>query len=99
MNEPRPSADLPTDRAALAAELKKLRGENQELRQLAADPTLDSRLAAIVESSDDAIVSKNLDGIIRTLQRSREAGFETHITKPINFQSLREAVRKHALKR
>jgi len=30
------------------------------------------------------------------VQRSREAGFEAHITKPINFQALRETVRRYA---
>ncbi|HEY2586619.1 MAG TPA: ATP-binding protein, partial [Tepidisphaeraceae bacterium] len=30
------------------------------------------------------------------MRRSREAGFEDHITKPINFQSLRDAVHRYA---
>jgi CheY-like chemotaxis protein len=30
------------------------------------------------------------------VQRSREAGFEAHITKPINFQALRDTVRRYA---
>ena len=30
------------------------------------------------------------------MRRSREAGFEDHITKPINFQSLRDAIRRYA---
>jgi CheY-like chemotaxis protein/anti-sigma regulatory factor (Ser/Thr protein kinase) len=30
------------------------------------------------------------------VQRSRDAGFETHMTKPINFQTLRELVSKYA---
>ena len=28
------------------------------------------------------------------MRRSREAGFETHLTKPVNFQVLREVLRK-----
>jgi CheY-like chemotaxis protein len=30
------------------------------------------------------------------LRRSREAGFETHLTKPVNFQTLREVIRRVA---
>jgi PAS domain S-box-containing protein len=36
----------------------------REIRTRAADEETESRLAAIVESSDDAIIGKNLDGII-----------------------------------
>ena len=30
------------------------------------------------------------------LRRSREAGFATHLTKPVNFQTLQSAIRKVA---
>jgi PAS domain S-box-containing protein len=52
-------------------------------------PTLDSRLAAIIESSDDAIVSKSLQGIIRTWNKGAERIFgwraEEVIGKAINI--------------
>jgi PAS domain S-box-containing protein len=55
----------------------------------ASDPTLDSRLAAIVESSDDAIVSKSLQGIIRTWNKGAERIFgwksEEVVGKAINI--------------
>ncbi len=48
-----------------------------------------ARLAAIIESSDDAIVSKSLDGIIRTWNRGAERIFgwkaEEVIDKPITI--------------
>lgn len=54
-----------------------------------ADATLDSRLAAIVESSDDAIVSKTLQGIIRTWNKGAERIFgwksEEVVGKAINI--------------
>jgi CheY-like chemotaxis protein len=30
------------------------------------------------------------------LRRSREAGFETHLTKPVNFKTLRDVIEKVA---
>ena len=30
------------------------------------------------------------------MRRSREAGFETHLTKPVNLKTLHEAIRKVA---
>ena len=35
-------------------------------------------LASIVESSDDAIVSKSLDGVIQTLERRRRTALRLH---------------------
>src|SRR5206468_8970260 len=81
--------DPQASREALLAELAELRRQNQELRRSAADPPVDSRLAAIVESSDDAIVSKTLQGIIRTWNKGAERIFgwkaEEVIGKAINL--------------
>src|SRR3982751_1240956 len=48
-----------------------------------------ARLAAIIESSDDAIVSKSLDGIIRTWNKSAERIFgwtaDEVVGKPITI--------------
>ena len=48
-----------------------------------------ARLAAIIESSDDAIVSKTLDGVIRTWNKGAERIFgwtaEEVIGKPITI--------------
>jgi PAS domain S-box-containing protein len=46
-----------------------------DLPALTADDITAVRLAAIVESSDDAIVSKNLDGIVQTWNRAAERMF------------------------
>jgi PAS domain S-box-containing protein len=55
----------------------------------AADPTLNSRLAAIIESSDDAIISKSLQGVIRTWNKGAERLFgwksEEVVGKAINI--------------
>ncbi|HEY2589684.1 MAG TPA: ATP-binding protein [Tepidisphaeraceae bacterium] len=75
MTDPRPSDDTANSQDALLAELAELRRQNEALRRVLADPTLDSRLAAIVESSDDAIVSKSLQGIIRTWNKGAERIF------------------------
>jgi PAS domain S-box-containing protein len=46
-----------------------------DLPVLTADDLTARRLAAIVETSDDAIVSKNLDGIVQTWNRAAERMF------------------------
>ncbi len=44
-------------------------------------------LAAIVESSDDAIVSKTLDGVIRTWNKGRSVFLDTPPTKRLASRS------------
>jgi len=87
MSEKRPDQQQSTEIDALRAEIAELRRLNEDLHQLAADPVLDSRLAAIIESSDDAIISKTLEGIIRTWNYGAERIFgwkaEEVIGKPI----------------
>ena len=68
MSEKRPDQQQSTEIDALRAEIAELRRLNEDLHRLAADPVLDSRLAAIIESSDDAIISKTLEGIIEKAQ-------------------------------
>ncbi|HEV8378182.1 MAG TPA: PAS domain S-box protein, partial [Tepidisphaeraceae bacterium] len=79
----------------LLAELASVQQENSALRaQIAAHSPADlaqvqAKLAAIVESSDDAIVSKTLEGIITTWNRgaSRIFGWQADevVGKPINI--------------
>ena len=89
MSNPHLPSDAQKAPEALRAELGELRRENEQLRQVAADPVVDSRLAAIIESSDDAIVSKTLNGIIRTWNKGAERIFgwkaDEVIGKPINI--------------
>ena len=89
MNDRPLSDDASKSRGALLEELADLRRQNQALREAAPDPVLNSRLAAIIESSDDAIVSKTLQGIIRTWNRGAERIFgwtaDEVIGKPINI--------------
>jgi PAS domain S-box-containing protein len=71
----------------LLAENAVLRSEVEALRQRTEPELLQARLAAIVESTDDAVVSKNLDGIIRTWNVGAERIFgwkaEEVIGRPI----------------
>ena len=82
---------LPTDPPPnQPASTPQVSGENLPGKEAAAaDPTLDSRLAAIIESSDDAIVSKSLQGIIRTWNKGAERIFgwksEEVVGKAINI--------------
>ena len=72
----------------LLAENAALRAEIEGLRQRNEPELLQARLAAIVESTDDAVVSKNLDGIIRTWNVGAERIFgwkaEEVVGRPIN---------------
>src|SRR5688572_7140674 len=79
----------------LQAELSRVQQENSALRaQLGGHMPADlaeaqAKLAAIVESSDDAIVSKTLEGIITTWNRGAQRIFgwqaEEVVGKPINI--------------
>jgi PAS domain S-box-containing protein len=77
--------DSSKSREQLLSEMKSLR---QEISMLT-DEQLQARLAAIVESSDDAIVSKTLQGIIQTWNKGAERIFgytaAEIIGRPINI--------------
>src|SRR6266566_4540415 len=85
----------PKSNEQLLAELLGLQRENAALKQEAyanIPPELaeaKAKLAAIVESSDDAIVSKTLEGIVTTWNQGAERIFgykaEEIIGKPINI--------------
>ena len=65
-----------TEVALLAETAERERLEELEIaRQLEIGQQAESRLAAIVESSDDAIVSKNINGIISSWNKSAELMF------------------------
>ena len=85
----------PKTHEQLLAELLDVQRENSALKtQIAANRPVDlgeaqAKLAAIVESSDDAIVSKTLDGIITTWNRGAQRIFgwaaDEVIGRPINI--------------
>ena len=89
MSEPRLPNDVQKAQDALVAEVAELRRQNEQLRAAATDPLLRGQLAAIVESSDDAIVSKTLKGIIQTWNSGAQRIFgwtpDEVIGKPINI--------------
>src|SRR4051794_10841653 len=80
--------DSQKTREELLLEMQTLRREMQG-KVLLSDEQVETRLAAIVESSDDAIVSKTLDGIIQTWNQGAERIFgykaEEIIGKSINI--------------
>jgi PAS domain S-box-containing protein len=86
---PAPASEGVPPPAPVRSELELLRERNAMLEKLVNDRTVDSRLAAIIESSDDAIVSKTLQGIILTWNRGAERifGWKAHevIGKAINI--------------
>src|SRR5688572_16602949 len=71
----------PKTNEELQAELESVRRENAVIKAqiasglLAGASEIQSKLAAIVESSDDAIVGKNLDGIVTSWNRGAERIF------------------------
>src|SRR6266550_1971239 len=85
----------PKTHEQLLAELRGVQQENAALQarvaaQIPADlAQVQARLAAIVESSDDAIVSKTLDGIITTWNRGAQRIFgwqaDEAVGQPINI--------------
>src|SRR5258707_971831 len=85
----------PKTHEQLLAELLDVQRENSALKtQIAANRPVDlgeaqAKLAAIVESSDDAIVSKTLDGIITTWNHGAQRIFgwqaDEVIGRPINI--------------
>ncbi len=68
-------SELPPTLEELRALVIQLSSKNAQLERLVKDSTLDSRMTAIIESSDDAIVSKTLEGIILTWNRGAERIF------------------------
>jgi PAS domain S-box-containing protein len=80
--------DRSKSREQLLSELKSLRREIGQQPAPRGDP-LQARLAAIVESSDDAIVSKTLNGIILTWNTGAQRVFgytaDEVVGKPINI--------------
>ena len=75
--------------------ITRLRAE--EARRVAEDRA--QRLVFIVESSDDAIVSKDLDGIIRTWNRARSGCSATPPTRPSASRSTSSSSRRRLRRR
>jgi PAS domain S-box-containing protein len=88
-------SDQPKTPEQLLAELSRIHGENSALKARVAEQVpaqlaiIQARLAAIVESSDDAIVSKTLEGVITTWNGGAQRIFGWHaeevIGKSINI--------------
>ena len=86
----------------MQADVAKLRRQNAEhlaARDKAASDQ--ARLAAIVECSDDAIISKGLDGVIQTWNKAAEClfGYRSHevVGKPITILIPEDRIAEEAL--
>ena len=72
MDPPQGQDESSRSKKDLISELLLLRRRLAELEPSPGEPAAQARLAAIVECSEDAIISKNLRGIIRTWNAGAE---------------------------